>query len=553
MLDTHLLWRLTEQARRYPDRLALQILKDGAGGHAAFTWCEVLRLAQQGLDALRCRGLSTGDRVLLALPTSEAFVAGLLGALWGGIVPATLALPSNRHASVAFAAEWRSLVALLAPAAIITEMALPQVDVPRISPEELLQSRATQAEVEDCAAPDRIAYIQFTSGSTGRPRGVVLSLAGMCANLESMRWRLRLTPEDCMVSWLPMYHDMGLFGGLLLPLYCGARTMLMDPSFFVANPLLWFKMMAETRATISPVPPSALHVGLQLLRRRPQPQLALSSCLQFIVGAEPVLPHLIQHFNEVLTPYGVAETALRPAYGLAEATLAVTMPFLGQAPRIDWVQREALEVHRHAVPTTAETQGSQGWVSVGRPLEGVRLSIVAETGEPVPERHVGRILLQSSSLMTAVLENGTLYPPKEAWLDTGDLGYLADGELFVTGRWKDIIIKRGRNYSPERLEELAALVEGVHRVTAFGLYDETALTEKVVLLVEPRSKYRNSAQQRDHVRLAVRSQLRLAGYEVDEVHLIPKGQLPRTTSGKIRRQHCRELFVQHAFEKGNSL
>lgn len=552
MKGTHILHFITEHAQNYPDRLALRFLKDGNGGYESFTWSDVLRLAQQGLATLRHRGLKQGDRVLLALPTGEAFVAGVLGALWGGIIPATLALPSKRLSNPAFEVEWRVLVSLFAPSAIITEMALFQTDVPRITPDELLKSTELPFPVEEFSDPDQIAYVQFTSGSTGRPRGAALSLKAICANLEAMKQRLQLTPEDQGVSWLPMYHDMGFIGAFLLPLYCGFPVTLMDSSLFVANPRIWLKTMAEIEATITPVPPSALQICLDLIQRRSLSHLDLSSAAHILVGSERVSPRLIQNFHKVLGLYGASQTALKPSYGLAEATLAVTVPLQRQLPRVDWIRGETLEVVGKAIQTTPETQGAQGWVSAGIPLKGIHLRITSRQGEPLPDRQVGHILVKSPSLMTAALENGIFYPRQGEWLDTGDLGYLAEGELFITGRWRDIIIKRGRNYSPERLEDLATLAEGVHRAAAFSFYDNVSSTEKVILLIEPQSKSHDGINYRDRIRLDVRSHLRSAGYEVDEVHIVPRGSLPRTTSGKIRRQHCRELFLQNVFKEENS-
>jgi acyl-CoA synthetase (AMP-forming)/AMP-acid ligase II len=565
MIGKHILQLIIEHAQNYPGRIALRFLKDASGGYETYTWPDVVRLAWQGLATLKNRGLNQGDRVLLALPTSEGFVAGALGALWGGMIPTNVALPLNRLASSTsttysrsdersnrngfstFEAEWQNLISSLAPSAIISETTLPSTDVPVIKPEELLKPTQSSPDKMNFPDPNQIAYIQFTSGSTGRPRGIALNLKGICANLEGMRWRLRTVPEDRGLTWLPMYHDMGFFGSFLLPLYCGFPLTMMDPSLFIANPLLWLRVISEMEVTITPTPVSALQTCLDLLQRRPQPHLDLSSCTQFIVGAEPIPPRLVQNFNNVLTRYGALESALRPSYGLAEVTLAATIPMLGRVSKVDWIQRESLEIDRKAVPTHAEASDAQGYVSTGIPLEGTQIQIVSENREPLPDRHVGRIMIQSSSLLIAVLEDGTLHPRNEGWLDTGDLGYFSDGELFVTGRRKDIIIKRGRNYSPDRIEDLATLVEGVHRAAAFGLYDETSLTEKVILLVETRGKYNGKVDHRDQIRLSVRSHLWSTGYEIDTVHIVPKGSLPRTTSGKIRRQHCRELFLQNAF------
>jgi acyl-CoA synthetase (AMP-forming)/AMP-acid ligase II len=182
----------------------------------------------------------------------------------------------------------------------------------------------------------------------------------------------------------------------------------------------------------------------------------------------------------------------------------------------------------------------------------MEMSIVSDEDESLPERRIGRILIRSAALMRGTIQEGLFTAREGDWLDTGDLGYMADGDLFVTGRRKDIIIKKGRNYSPERLEDLAALSEGVRRAAAFGLYDDTAATEKVILLVEVASRRGEKAEQRDQIRLQARALLRSAGYEVDEVHIVPRGGLPRTTSGKVRRQHAKALFLRGGFGREES-
>ncbi|HXV60963.1 MAG TPA: acyl-phosphate glycerol 3-phosphate acyltransferase, partial [Vicinamibacteria bacterium] len=243
-----------------------------------------------------------------------------------------------------------------------------------------------------------------------------------------------------------------------------------------------------------------------------------------------------------MAPYGVSETALKPVYGMAENTLATTMPSLSDAPLVDWVERERYESEGRAVPSRAE--GALGWVSVGRVLFGQSLKVASASGDELPDRRVGRLLVRSPSLHSAILRGESLVPRSGEWLDTGDLGYCADGNLYVTGRARDIVIKGGRNVSPERIEELASTTsDRIGRCVAFGVHDESRETERLVVAAEVHPRLAFDSAERDRLRLAVRSELAGAGYQVDEVVLLRRGTLPRTTSGKLRRGAARSLYL----------
>jgi acyl-CoA synthetase (AMP-forming)/AMP-acid ligase II len=253
----------------------------------------------------------------------------------------------------------------------------------------------------------------------------------------------------------------------------------------------------------------------------------------------------VKLFQETLETYGVRTAALRPVYGMAEATLAVSFTPFGRGARLDRVDRQEFETLGIArkIPSGSDIPQLE-WVSAGCALPGIELRIVNEACEPVSERRVGRIWIASSSLYAAALEEGTFRAREGSWLDTGDLGYLADGELYITGRSKDIIIKNGRNYVPDRLEQLANFVDGVRRCVAIGIFDEAKATERVVLMIETAARNVNDAEARDRLRLEVRRALTEAGYPVDEICLMPRGAMSLTTSGKVRRRECRETYLR---------
>lgn len=539
----HFLHRIARRARDSENVVALRIVHDSSGATRDLTWGQVARRAWSARKRLLDRGLVPGDRVLLLLPTGEAYVTALFGAFWAGLVPTTL-YPLAAPGAVS-EHEILDLIAAFRPRAVVAPPGQQGLESLIIPPDHLVADRDEEVpEAVDVSCRRSPCYVQYTSGSTGRPRGLVLTWEAIEANIDAISRATDMGPGQRVVSWLPMYHDMGIFGGLMTTLWAGAELTLMDPGIFVANPLVWLRVMHEKRATITVTPPSALRACLDLLRRRSRKDLDLSSLEQVICGAEPVSPELKDVFAETLGPCGVPGTALRPVYGLAEATLAVSFTPLGRGARIDSIERRSFEKTGLALP--ASDAGALRWVSAGPALPGIDVRIVDENSVMLPERRTGEVWIRSPSLYAAVLEDGGLRSRDEEWLDTGDLGYLAEGELYVTGRRKDLIIKNGRNYSPERIEQLAGRIDGVRRCAAFGVFDQAKSTERIVLMLETPARNLEDAEVRDRLRLAVRGQLSEAGYQIDEIQLLPRGSLPITTSGKVRRGQCRATYLSQS-------
>ena len=549
-MSEHILHRIARRAGDHADAVALRFVKHSSGAARTLTWKQLQYAAFAARKQFRGRGLIPGDRVLLILPTGEAHASALLGALWAGLVPTTF--PPLTGSAATVERELRDLAEAFAPRAVVGSDRL-HGDVPIAIPAEAFgHVDASASPQPDHSDLRPLSYVQFTSGSTGRPRGVALHWSAIESNLEAIVHATGMAPGQRAVSWLPMHHDMGIFGSLLATLHAGCEHTLMDPSVFVANPLVWLRVLHERRATITVASPSALTACLHLLRLRPMAGLDLSSLAQVICGSEPIAPDLPRTFEESLRPYGVSETALRPVYGLAEATVAVTFTPAGRKARIDRVARQPFETEGMALPARPEAEPALEWVSAGCALPGVDLVVRDASGRGLPERRIGSVCLRSPSLYHAYLDEGQFHARARGWLDTGDLGYLADGELYVTGRAKDVIIKNGRNYSPDRLEHLAALSAGVRRCAAFGVFDPAKSTERIVVMVEAQARHMQNQESRDRLRLDVRVGLRAAGYQVDEICVVPKGTLPRTTSGKVRRRQCREAYSEriHVIEPG---
>lgn len=540
----HLLDRLRRRAAERPGEPAIQFAENGTGALTILTWSDIDTLARRARAGFEALGLAPGDRILLQVPTGPDYLGLLLGAFMAGIVPATLHALGEAGDGASLDRELSGLVATLAPRLIVAARPLSVPNIVVVPPERLLAVAPSDSPLA-IAPPDAPAYVQFTSGSTGRPRGIALTWPAILANLTAIVRCLPITPRDRFVSWLPMYHDMGLFGGFLSPLYVGACGTMLDTRHFINGPLVWFRVIEAVRATLTVTPPSALQTCIQMLARR-KAGYDLSSLEQIICGAEPVSDRFVQGVADNLSRFGLRPTALRPVYGLAEATLAVSFPPEPRVPRIDHVDRAAFETHGVATPADAAADGTRGWVSAGSPIAGTAVRIADDDGCELPERRIGRVLIRTPSLYAGYIEDGRFRRRTDAWFDTGDLGYVADGEIYVTGRRKDLIIKNGRNYSPDRLEELACLVDGVRRAAAFGLFDEERATEKVVVLAEARPRDTADAAGRDTLRMRIRRELTHAGYAVDVVSFVDRGSLPRTTSGKLRRQLCRELFARQA-------
>jgi acyl-CoA synthetase (AMP-forming)/AMP-acid ligase II len=385
--------------------------------------------------------------------------------------------------------------------------------------------------------PDTLAgtaFLQLTSGSTRRPRGVVVPHDRLMRHLQAMSESLPSAGDAVAVSWLPLHHDMGLLGGLLFPFYNGFPAHMISTADFRARPALWLEAMSRFGATIAAAPPSAYAIVMALADRLIEKGLDLSRWSCAMVGAEPIPPTLFARFAEAFARAGFRANAFFPVYGLAEATVAVTFPRVLQPPRLDRVDRTALECERRAIPA-ADADSTVVFVGVGTPIAGTSIRVVDDSGGRLPERFVGEVQVESPTCASGYYgdADATRAVFVDGWIRTGDLGYLADGVLFITGRQKEIIIKAGHNLIPSVLEELAAAVPGVRSgaVAAVGVPSPELETELVYVVAETR------CDAAEHPALAARIQhaLKTHGVAIDRVLLVPPKSLPKTTSGKLQR------------------
>ena len=503
---------------------------------------------------LRALGLDQGDKVAIMLPTGREFFAAFFGTLYAGLVPVPLYPPARpsqledhlkRIAGILRNAQARVLVTV--------ERAKPLSHLLRAQAEALQfvstvtdLSLAVAPPVRPALAASDIALLQYTSGSTGDPKGVILTHANLLANLRAM-WRAsKVGNSDIFVSWLPLYHDMGLIGACLGALYLGFHLVLMSPLAFLARPARWLETIHRHRGTVSAAPNFAYELCLAKVTDTELATLDLSCWRLAFNGAEPVSPDTLERFAARFAPCSFKREALMPVYGLAENTVGLAFGPVGRGPLVDHIDRAALARDGVAEPAQPDDAQALRIVSCGSPLPGHQLRVVGAGGRELPEREQGRVQFRGPSSTQGYLNNpmGNQGLFDGDWLNTGDLGYLAGGELFLTGREKDIIIRGGFNIHPQELESAVAGIAGVRKggVAVFAATDRRSGTERLVVLAETR--VRDAAQRAQMIRAITALSATLLGAPADDVVLAPPRSVLKTSSGKTRRAACRELYEQ---------
>ncbi|WP_343676521.1 AMP-binding protein [Paraburkholderia heleia] len=533
-------------ARRHPDRVHLTLVENGAP--VTLTYGALFQRASHAANALRALGVDPGARVALMLPTGTDYFVAFAALMLCGSVAVPIYPPTSlaqleehveRHASILANAQ---VSALVASASLGTVAHMLRLKVPTLH--QLVSSAAlVPTQSEQYAQPPFIrtathdlALLQYTSGSTGEPKGVMLSHANLLSNIRAMGERMKVQPADKLVSWLPLYHDMGLIGAWLAPLYFGFPLVAMSPLAFLARPAIWLETISQHRATITAAPNFAYDWCARRVPGRQIAGLDLRSLRFAFCGSEPVNPGTLRAFADRFAPFGFDARAITPVYGLAENTLAVTFPAPSRGLRIDLVQREALSIRGEALAARAEDD-PLALVACGYPLAQTGLRIVDDNRQPLAERRIGHIEFRGASATAGYYRNAgqTARLTHDGWLDSGDLGYLADGELFVTGRTKDLIIRAGRHIFPDELEYALAQLSGVEPggVAACGEPDPRAGTERLVLIVETSMREAaGRAELQTRVNAVAR---RLCGAPAERIMLVAPQSILRTPGGKIRR------------------
>ena len=504
--------------------------------------------------ALRDAGLRRGDLVGLVIADAESFLTALFGASIAGLVPASLYPPTTTIGDMSryFALTTGILRASGARAVVASASLTAGFESLRGTCPELAMvlSRddldAPPFEPDILPSLDDLAFVQFTSGSTAVPKGVALSHRNVSANVDAINGPAGLgtTAEDSAVSWLPLYHDMGLVGMALGPLYSARPGVLLTPQAFVKRPADWLKAISRHKATVSFAPNFAYDLAVRRVKDRDLEGLDLSSWRVAGCGAEPIHAPTLAAFAERFRSVGFRASSFLPSYGLAEHVLAATFPVRGREPHIEHLSAEDLTERRRATRVQAG-ESAVTLVGCGVALPGHEIRIVGEDGHVVAEREVGEITLAGPSVMVGYYKNARLTAEtiQDGWLHTGDLGYLSAGELFVCGRVKDLIIVAGRKYHPQDLEWAVSDLPGIRRgrVVAFGTAVQGA-SDRVIVVVEP-----SGTTSGESLTDAIRQRISEAfGLYVDEVVAVPSGTIGRTTSGKVQRSATKAWYLRGA-------
>ncbi|MGE0712139.1 MAG: fatty acyl-AMP ligase [Planctomycetota bacterium] len=535
-----------------------------------FSFSQAWELALRAAYRLQRRGVGQGDRVLLVLPTGPSFLAAFYGCQVLGAIPVPVVPPFSLARMEEHLARIARIARICEAAATVCNDQLSAVlSVARSRHKDAREALrnlvlATDLLQETEAVDDLVVvptsapgFLQFTSGSTGDPKGVVLPHASLLANMLAIGRGAQFRAGDVATSWLPLFHDMGLIGHFLAGTAWGMPLVKIPPEKFVRRPKVWLQAISRYRGSCSAAPNFAYSLCVKKLKDKDLEGVDLGSWRVAFCGAEPINPATVQAFIDRFQPYGFDPGTFYPVYGMAEFSLAASFPPPGRPPVFDRIDRRRFEKDG-----LAESVGGEGvesgadvlvWVSVGRKMPGDHgLRIVDAGGKELPDRREGEVEVRGPSMMEGYYKAplATADAIRDGWLRTGDRGYMAEGELYVTGRTKELIIKGGKNLYPQDIEAAAAKVAGV-RVgccAAFGLSNELRGTEDVVLICECRAA---SEEERARIISEVRAKvLETVGATPDVVLLVEPGTVPKTSSGKIQRDLMRQRYKSGQLRPG---
>ncbi|MDD5249834.1 MAG: AMP-binding protein [Rhodocyclaceae bacterium] len=542
-------------AAHQPERIHIVTL--GSAGDGAISYGALWRRAHAVAAGLQARGFAPNEAAAIMLPTCAEFFPSFFGVLLAGGVPVPIYPPARpsqledhlrRHAAI-LANAGASVLITFAAAALPARLLRGQADCVReivIAAELVADERLPQRVA---VRPEQLAFLQYTSGSTGNPKGVMLTHANLLANIRAMGAVAGVSGRDSFVSWLPLYHDMGLISAWLSSLTFGMRFAVMSPLDFLAAPERWLWAIHHQRGTLSGAPNFAYELCVKRIADEQLAGLDLSSWRIAFNGAEPVNADTMARFAARFSRWGLRPQALAPAYGLAECSVALSLT-VNRGLLVDRVRRRDFSAGGAALPAPDDEPDALRFVACGRPLPGHGIRIVDAAGKELPERREGRLQFRGPSATAGYYRNAAATRALLVagdWRDSGDYAYLADGEVFPTGRAKDIIIKGGRNFYPQELEEAVGKIPGIRQgnVAVFASADPASGSERIVVAAE--TKAADKAMQ-ERLRAAIHEQaLAVLGVPADDVVVSHRHIVLKTSSGKLRRAASRELY-----EKGGA-
>jgi len=557
---------LSEALRQLSDRTErgfVFVRPDGSERFCSFR--DICMEAERRAADLHARGLVKGDRLAIAVPDPDEFVLSFLGAVMGGIVP----VPISPQLSFKNIESYHDTVAHITNASgaalLLTTTSTRQfVDpiVPRapklrgvLTVDEL--GKEDHGKVDVTIDPTDLAFLQFTSGSTSRPKGVMVSHRNLAWNSESfmIHGLAKDSSFDKGVTWLPLFHDMGLIGFVVGTLFTDIPVVFLPTASFVRNPRIWLDKIHQHRGTITYAPNFAYALVAKRLKDKDVSDLDLSCLHRAGCGAEPIQAKTLRDFAAKLAPARFDPKAFLPSYGMAEATLAITFVPHSTGIRSDVIEKKSLERGDATPGGSLEDEGAQELVNCGRPFPEHHVAIVDEAGHRLGDRQVGHIITRGPSVSTGYYQEPELTaeafkkgPDGETWLYTGDLGYTVDGEVFICGRLKDMIIVRGRNFYPNDLEWIVSELPSVRRgnVVAFGA--DVDGEEQLVIAAEAFQSDAEALKQT--IAQAILASFSLATHEVV---IVPQGTLPRTSSGKPQRRKTRQMYLDGTLSRARAV
>jgi acyl-CoA synthetase (AMP-forming)/AMP-acid ligase II/acyl carrier protein len=532
---------------------------DGEDDESTVSFAELWERALALLGSLQARGIQKGDELVIFSKSNESFVVAYWAAILGGIVPVPVAVGiSDEHRHKLFRILRQLERATLFTEADLLERLLEFADKNKLDDVTAILNERTslmsdvvpgeQGEVF-AATPDDLAFIQYSSGSTSDPKGVCLTHRNLCTNIRAIVEGAGWTADDISLSWMPLTHDMGLIGYHLSVLGAGMNHAIMDTNAFVRRPLLWMIKANELRATQLCSPNFGYKHFLKLFERKGLPDADLSCVKLILNGAEPISYSLCEEFMDALAPYGLQRTAMFTVYGLAEATVGVSMPTIGEEFSRIVVHRHSLRIGEAYEPAELDDDDAVSFLKVGRAMRDVEIRITDDSDIVLDDSKVGNIQLQGGSVTERIYGDpqttATLFTA-DGWLRTGDCGVIVDGELVITGRSKDIIIVNGQNYYPHDIEEIAAEVEGLDlgKVVVAGTKTHESQTEELLVFALFRRDLDTFKILAKKVTARIGDQ---TGLEVD--HVIPVRKVPKTTSGKVQRAALLNAYLDGEYDE----
>jgi fatty-acyl-CoA synthase len=558
--------RLLDLSAKNPHSIAVSLLFNQAADKK-ITYSKLVQGSSGYAAALKNAGIQPGEVVILILQHGEDLIYAFFGAILRGCIPSIMPFLTEKLSIEQYRTSLSALFKITSPTTVVTYPEFIDEARKAIKPNSSIRAVIVTNQVTPIDEADLtlfqdginrqnydIAVLQHSSGTTGLQKGVALSHIAVENQLESYSRAIQLNSSDVIISWLPLYHDMGLIAGFLLPILCKIPLVLLSPFDWVRAPHKLLQAVSNYKGTLSWLPNFAYNFCTQKIRSRDMEGVDLSTWRAISNCSEPMYWKSHQMFLERFRPYGLHASALTTCYAMAENVFAVSQGGISKPVIIDKVSQRSLLSDRKAVPANSN-ENVINMLSAGRPIENTFIKIVNQNKETVGERTLGEVALLSNCMLTGYYNRPDLSEKafQDGWYLTGDLGYLADGEVYITGRIKDLIIVGGKNIYPQDLESLASEVKGVHpgRVAAFGIPDELSGTEEVVIIAEVDLPITENDEDRwsnpsDYNRVADEIRMRVtrgSDIALRRVKLVRRGWLIKTSSGKIARNANREKYL----------